>query len=90
MGVQRTTLELQAAGGRDTFANGCGVFTVVVAQLVPGHPGHLYLQIDAIEQGTRNPRSVTVDLLGATPAVTFRVAKVAAGTLLRCIFAISH
>ena len=47
-------------------------------------PLHLHVNVDAVEQRTRDPAAVSLYPLGAASAVAARVAEVTAGTGIHC------
>ena len=49
---------------------------------------HFELDVDAVEQRTRDAASIALDLVGGAPAAARIVAEVAAGAGTRCLFAI--
>ena len=52
------------------------------------HGRHLEMDVDAVEQGSRDAGEVALDPKGPADAIVLRIAEVAAGTSPRCLFAL--
>jgi len=58
------------------------------AQLFVRHSGHFDVQVDPVQQRTADLRQVSLNDRSRAPAFPRRIAKIAARTSLRCLFAI--
>ncbi len=64
-GASRSALDLCGPGPHHSRQHiGRRLGLVAPAQLLPGHPPHPHLQIDAIEQGPAQPTSIPGDVVG--------------------------
>src|SRR2546422_711401 len=59
----------------------------VVRERAVLHRGHLEVDVDAVEQGSRDAGEVALDAEGPADAIVPRIAEIAAGTSPRCLFA---
>jgi hypothetical protein len=79
VGIEAGALFL--AGALDAFANSGGrLFAPRAGDIAIFHGRHFNVEIDAIEERTRDALAVTMDLGGAAAAFTFKIAEVSAWT----------
>src|SRR5690606_13434284 len=73
-------VELPVAGSADAIADECGgLATSIVAQLLTGEGGYLDVDVDAVEERTRDAREVALHLRGRAHAAATATAMKAAG-----------